>query len=537
MCVRPEGIRPRQIRFWKSSIFRIMSDSWKAPKHLKKSRRSESDDEDQQSKEESAVEGTKEGEGRSTGSSAGHGGSEAIRHDARMQLPHMANIYDPEFQRQLQYQQQYHQQQQPPFQHGPWPGMPPSQFPYPYNPYNSQMFPPMYGPPQYFYPQPPMMPGGPILPDHPSAAPGHILPPSKREEEKHQRDPVSSDTAPKRPRLSENDTKGGDLTEAQKAAIRDTKKVIQESMQKNMNEMSKSPSDHSQPQTSTRSDRKEKKNAQSRARAAKLREKIAEVKHKGNDHKTEEELRLLQIFEERRRKKNERSRERAIEKKMEIERILAIPEAERTPEDVNTLDVALKAKQKKNEGDRIRRERIKNSVTRKKPPGVRGRPRKYPPKEAKPKPGKPSTTQSSAASIPPTSQSTVPPAPIFPPMTTSFNVPHGTMMTPYGAQPTPEGMQRPVITPAELMQNQQLNHLQQQQSTPFVPATAVQAARLHQRPDGSMATTLFGEEPSSSMAPEQPNLSMYDMSHLLLYGGTNSEQEEENDEDEKHASI
>lgn len=531
MCVRPEGTRPRQIRFWKSSIFRIMSDSWKAPKHLKKSRRSESDDEDQQSKEqESGVEGTKEGEGRA-GTPGGAG--EAIRHDARMQMPHMmqANVYDPEFQRQLQYQQQYHQQQQPPFQHGPWPGMPPGQFPYAYNPYNPQMFPPMYGPPQYFYPQPPMMSGGPIIPDHPSgAAPGHMPPPGKRDEDKHHRDSTSTESASKRPKISDNDApKAGELTEAQKAAIRDTKKVIQESMQKNMNEISKPPSDHSQPlQPSTRSDRKEKKNAQSRARAAKLREKIAEVKNKGDEQKTDEEIRLLQIFEERRRKKNERSRERAIEKKMEIERILAIPEAERTPEDVTTLDVAMKAKQKKNEGDRIRRERIKNSMTRKKPPGVRGRPRKYPPKETKQKPGKPSDSEQSPRDGPVTSSSTLPTAPIFPPMTTSYNVTHGPMIPPYGPQPTPEGMQRPVITPAELMQNQQLN-LQQSQSTPFAPQ-----ARL-QRPDGSMATSLFGEE-SSTMA-EQPNLSMYDMSHLLLYGGTNSEKEEESEDEEKHASI
>eukprot|EP00594_Rhizosolenia_setigera_P001179 CAMPEP_0178946042 /NCGR_PEP_ID=MMETSP0789-20121207/4061_1 /TAXON_ID=3005 /ORGANISM="Rhizosolenia setigera, Strain CCMP 1694" /LENGTH=511 /DNA_ID=CAMNT_0020625981 /DNA_START=102 /DNA_END=1637 /DNA_ORIENTATION=+ len=105
--------------------------------------------------------------------------------------------------------------------------------------------------------------------------------------------------------------------------------------------------------------RKAKKNAQSRARAARLREKIEEVKKKGDNEKSEAEIALLDTFEERRRRKNERSRQRAIEKKREIERILAIPEAQRSMEDRETLDRAMKAKFRKNEGDRIRRERLK----------------------------------------------------------------------------------------------------------------------------------------------------------------------------------
>jgi len=557
MCVRPKGIPPRPLRFIKRSILQRMSDSWKAPRHLKKTRRSESDDDEQQSKEQEETRGgaSEESNLQDTHSNSVQMSSEAARHQTRMDMPQMvqAHLYDPDFQRQQlqqQYQQQHHyqQQQQPPFQHGPWPGMPQTQFPYPYNPYNNQMFQPIYGPSQYFYPQPPMISGPPVVPDQSAgtAAAATMMSPPKMQEGDHRRESTASESAPKRPRSSKDDPSKGssDLSEAQKAAMRDSKKIIQESMQKNINELSKSSTEQQQrEQTVTRSDRKEKKNAQSRARAAKLREKICEVKDKNEKQKTDEEIRLLQIFEDRRRKKNERSRERAIEKKMEIERILAIPESEREQDDRSILGVAMKAKQKKNEGDRIRRERIKSSLVRKKPPGVRGRPRKYPPREPKSKqaksPAVASTGKSSASSLPSApqpSESTSTSAHALPTTTTSFAGPQGALMASYGypssntnrrsvlppdsTQSSSDSMQRALITPSELMQAQQ-------QSMSF------ESSRLQQQ----RHPELFGTETSSSTAPEQPNLSMYDMSHLLLYGGTNSEQEEENDDEEKHASI
>jgi len=125
-------------------------------------------------------------------------------------------------------------------------------------------------------------------------------------------------------------------------------------------------------------ERKAKKNAQSRARAAKLRERIKSVKDLEEEQKSEEQKKLIETFEERRRRKNERSRERAIEKKKEIERILSKPESIRTDKEKLDLEIAMRAKEKKNRGDRIRRERIKmmGLSKGKKPPLPRGRPRK-----------------------------------------------------------------------------------------------------------------------------------------------------------------
>jgi hypothetical protein len=120
-----------------------------------------------------------------------------------------------------------------------------------------------------------------------------------------------------------------------------------------------------------------KKNSQSRARAAKLRQRVEELKYKPSHLRDEEERKLFSQFEDRRSKKNERSRERAIEKKGDVERILAIPEHERSREDQIALDTAIKAKLRKNEGDRLRRERIKRmGMKAGNQPRSRGRPKK-----------------------------------------------------------------------------------------------------------------------------------------------------------------
>lgn len=317
-------------------------------------------------------------------------------------------------------------------------------------------------------------------------------------------------------------------------------------MPKNVNELSKPMPEQQQPdQTVSRSGRKDKQNAQSRARAAKLREKISEVKSKPSEQKTDEEMRLLQIVEERRRKKNERSRERSIKKKMELERILATPEAMRTPEDVNALDVAMKAKKRKNEGDRTRRVQIKNSMANTKSPGVRGRPRKYASKEPKPKQAKSSTVASAQkssamdlSSSPQPSEATSASVHALPTTITSFVGPQATLMSSYGymssttdrrsmvppdaTQSYSESMQRKMVTPSELMQTQQ-------------QPVSFESSRLQQqcRPDASTTASVFGAETSSSMASKGPTLSMHDMSHLLLKVGTYSK--EGNDDAEKHA--
>jgi hypothetical protein len=106
-------------------------------------------------------------------------------------------------------------------------------------------------------------------------------------------------------------------------------------------------------------DRRARKNAQSRARAAKLRERIAHIEQKPESERTEEESQIFAQYENRRKRKNDRSRERAVEKKEEIDRILAKPEKKRTKIEKQFLDNALNAKKRKNEGDRLRRQRLK----------------------------------------------------------------------------------------------------------------------------------------------------------------------------------
>lgn len=106
-------------------------------------------------------------------------------------------------------------------------------------------------------------------------------------------------------------------------------------------------------------DRRARKNAQSRARAAKLRERIAIIEQKPDSERNEEEMQIFAQYENRRKRKNDRSRERALEKKEEIDRILAKPEKKRTKIEKQFLDNALSAKKRKNEGDRLRRQRLK----------------------------------------------------------------------------------------------------------------------------------------------------------------------------------
>jgi len=124
--------------------------------------------------------------------------------------------------------------------------------------------------------------------------------------------------------------------------------------------------------------RKIRKNAQSRNRAARLRDKVDSIKQKGNIEMTEEEVNIYQTVEERRARKNNRSRERALEKKAELERIIALQEGDRTEEEIEILNTTVNAKKRKNEGDRLRRERLKKMGLKVKPPGVsiRSRPRK-----------------------------------------------------------------------------------------------------------------------------------------------------------------
>jgi hypothetical protein len=125
------------------------------------------------------------------------------------------------------------------------------------------------------------------------------------------------------------------------------------------------------PSTQEVLDRRSRKNAQSRARAAKLRDRISEIESRPEGDRTEEERTIFGQYEARRQRKNDRSRERALEKKEEIDRILAKPEKKRTKIEKQFLETALSAKKRKNEGDRLRRQRLKELGLSSKGTGVK----------------------------------------------------------------------------------------------------------------------------------------------------------------------
>jgi len=125
-------------------------------------------------------------------------------------------------------------------------------------------------------------------------------------------------------------------------------------------------------------ERKLRKNTQSRARAARLRERIQEIQKKPVDARTEDDLKVIEIFEERRRRKNDRSQSRALEKKQVLEKIQSKSEHKRSKDEKKLYEQTMGSKARKNEGDRIRRERIKMMGLKGKgiSVSVRGRPRR-----------------------------------------------------------------------------------------------------------------------------------------------------------------
>jgi hypothetical protein len=97
-------------------------------------------------------------------------------------------------------------------------------------------------------------------------------------------------------------------------------------------------------------DRRERKNANSRARAAKHRVIVQQLELKPEHERTLEEQQLVDTHYKRRSHKNTRSRDRALEKKAEIERILSKPDHRRSKLEKQFLDNALSSKSRKNEG-------------------------------------------------------------------------------------------------------------------------------------------------------------------------------------------
>jgi len=324
----------------------IMSDTWNAPRPTKKSRRPESDD------DETKRESSKENENQDVKET-----SEKIQVDRETERLDFMSAPPPQF-----------EQQKPPFIYPPnWgniSGMPPS-IPYPYMPYNYSSYPPLYYPPPYYHPLRP--------PPPPSATNPPFLFPEN---------PQGINTVPftekrTRKKMPNENVQEESLKLSSQQSSSDSTSVIAG----NKEEMAKSTEELEQELARKIYERRQRKNLQSRIRAAKLRERIEVVKTKSNDDRRENELKLLELYEDRRCRKNQRSRERANEKKREIERILAISENVRSKEEQLKFETAMKAKHKKNEGDRIRRERIKRREQKEKPAVARGRPKKNKPFE------------------------------------------------------------------------------------------------------------------------------------------------------------
>ena len=243
-------------------------------------------------------------------------------------------------------------------------------------------------------------------------------------------------------------------------------------------------------------ERKNRKNAQSRARAAKLRNKIKTVKEMSEEEKSDEQRKLIEVFEERRRRKNERSRERAIEKKEKISRILRKPEHERTAQEKLDLEIATKAKEKKNRGDRIRRERIKmmGLLKGKKPPLPRGRPRKRkdPPIEQKPpSPATPTLTPSGITL--PSPGSLTSPLMMFPSSPSrlkseTISDPQLPITPPFSMAFTPPAAQRPMRSELRRSPRIQMQQRQQQGSTPLSAnvSPSISLSDIHLPPAGAV---------------------------------------------------
>jgi len=318
------------------------------------------------------------------------------------------------------------------------------------------------------------------------------------------------------------------------------------------------------PSTQEVLDRRSRKNAQSRARAAKLRDRIVEIEMKPESERTEEEMGLFQQYENRRQRKNDRSRERALEKKEEIDRILAKPEKKRTKIEKQFLETALSAKKRKNEGDRLRRQRLKDLGLSTKgtsgvKPGISARgplPSHYhqgPINSAgqggqvQSHPGQSHPGRTHFSDIPMSPLPTVPPHhPMVqspgggfasPGMMTNITFPspsqtrrsggtsHGGLETPRGRDEGGSGAQSqmlPFIPPSQTYDGHTSPPPRGQMHL------AQHSSRVEQRrnPDGSMSISIggrgsggtsFGGEARLQGGEEQSSVNISDVSHLLLY--------------------
>jgi len=107
-------------------------------------------------------------------------------------------------------------------------------------------------------------------------------------------------------------------------------------------------------------ERRARKNAQSRMRAAKLKDSIQRMNVKNPEERTSEEKAKLATYEERRMRKNGRSRDRAMERKRRFTEINAKAEKVWNAEEKVFMAETRVSKYKKNEGDRMRRKKMRH---------------------------------------------------------------------------------------------------------------------------------------------------------------------------------
>lgn len=209
-------------------------------------------------------------------------------------------------------------------------------YPWPYPPHQ-----------MYFYPPPPYYP--PPSNDLNTTRKEKKKSPTRRDRSEVDAAPaVSSESPPKQKRKSSEPPIQSEKLSAIKEQAHD---VVLKDQKKN------------EGVPSTVLEKRARKNAQSRLRAAKLKEKIARIQAKEPSERTPEEASTLAKFEDRRQRKNGRSRERAIQRKEEFERIFSKPENLWTEEEKAFMVNTMVAKYKKNEGDRLRRKKMKSDGT------------------------------------------------------------------------------------------------------------------------------------------------------------------------------
>jgi hypothetical protein len=103
------------------------------------------------------------------------------------------------------------------------------------------------------------------------------------------------------------------------------------------------------------SERRDRKNLQSKCQSAARKAYAKEISLKPKDQRTHEETIMVDLIEKRRLRKNQRAQQRMQEEQTKVDRIFEKHEQDRTVEESNFMDTIRRRTTRKNEGDRLRR--------------------------------------------------------------------------------------------------------------------------------------------------------------------------------------